>query len=193
MGERADIAERLEVCFEEILVDRMADVPILNTALSVKVVGGRKWQNHWLDVLVTPWFMNLILVPERDGSETFVPGGKRHFLFPAGQFEFLTAFEEMIGPYWMCSLFSPMFEFADQETAEAAARAALDALFEADRHSEESEQAMARMWRGEIPETDAGKPAGEVEGGSVETPGPTAPREVSRRAFLTGKPREESS
>ena len=60
MGERADIAERLEVCFEEILVDRMADVPILNTALSVKVVGGRKWQNHWLDVLVTPWFMNLI-------------------------------------------------------------------------------------------------------------------------------------
>ena len=192
MGEHTDIADRLEACFESILTGRMADVPVLNKALSVKVIGERTWNEHWLGILVTPWFMNVMLVSEADEVETPIPGTKRHFVFPAGRFEFIAGFEEAIGPYWMCSLFSPMFEFADQATAEATAAAALDALFETDGQTDESEQAIAQMWRGEIPETDNGKTVDEsktvdeVEDSCGESREESAPREVSRRAFLTG-------
>ena len=36
---------------------------MLNPALSVEAVGFRPWDEHWLGVLVTPWFMNLWLMP----------------------------------------------------------------------------------------------------------------------------------
>ena len=44
----------------------MAGVPMLNPALRVQAVGFRHWQSHWLGVLVTPWFMNLMLLPRID-------------------------------------------------------------------------------------------------------------------------------
>ena len=184
MDDGADIAVRLEACFEEIRATRMAGVPILNEALSVAAVGGRDWNGHWLGVLVTSWFMNLMLVPDETDGEAIAPGTKRHFVFPAGRFEFIRGQEDGTGPYWMCSLFSPVFEFGDQETAEAAAAAALDALFETEGETDGSEAAMAQMWRGEIPETGDG----DVDEETVED---HEPRDVSRRAFLRGGPREE--
>jgi [NiFe] hydrogenase assembly HybE family chaperone len=51
-------------------------------------------------------------------------------VFPGGVFEFIGAREPTLGEYQACSLFSPMFEFADQREARATARAALDALFD---------------------------------------------------------------
>lgn len=190
MHDRADIGQLTEACFEEIRTTRMAGIPILNEALSVKVVGEREWNGDWLAVLVTPWFMNLMLVRAEEEAETLAQGAKRHFAFPAGQFEFIYGREDAIGSYWMCSLFSPVFEFADQETAEAAAAAALDVLFEDDGETDMSEEAMTQMWRGETPvaaETDVAEPAGEAD---VPDERPIKP-EVSRRGFLTGGRREE--
>ena len=111
MDERADIADRLVACFEEIRATRMTGVPILNEALSVAAIGGREWNGNWLGVLVTPWFMNLMLLPQDPGETPDAPGTKRCFVFPAGRFEFIAGYEEAIGAYWMCSLFSPVFEF----------------------------------------------------------------------------------
>ncbi len=51
--------------------------------------------------------------------------------FPAGAFEFIRASEDGIGPYQMCSLFSPVLEFESQEAALATADASLRALFDA--------------------------------------------------------------
>ena len=36
---------------------RAAD--FVNPALAVEAVGFRPWEDHWLGVMVTPWFMNL--------------------------------------------------------------------------------------------------------------------------------------
>ena len=46
--------------FSRIQAERMADVPLLNPALTVETVGFRLWQDSWLGVLITPWSMNLL-------------------------------------------------------------------------------------------------------------------------------------
>jgi len=124
-------AAALEVAFRGIAQQRMADVPILNPALRVEAVGFRPWAQHWLGVLVTPWFMNLWLMPRQ--AEAWSPlavGKTRHHVFPAGVFEFIGGLEASIGDYQACSLFSPMFEFSDHAAARDTAAAALLALFD---------------------------------------------------------------
>lgn len=79
-------------------------------------------------ILLTPWFMNLVLlplcrvdaVPPTDTRQTRRIGKTR--------FEFIAAHEPAIGAFDICSLFSPVFEFADQACAVATARAVLTAL-----------------------------------------------------------------
>jgi [NiFe] hydrogenase assembly HybE family chaperone len=182
-----EIAGRLEGCFAEIGKTRMEGVPILNAALRVKAVGTCEWQGFWLSALITPWFLNLMLLPRQD-EETAQIGSKRSFAFPAGAFEFIRGREETLGGYWMCSLFSPVLEFTDQEAAEATAQAALEELFTAEEGGE-TDADMAMIWRGELPapETEeaeeAGPEAAEVEQVQGE------PTTVSRRAFLRGERR----
>jgi len=149
----------------------MRDMPMVNPALSVEAVGFRHWNDHWLGVLITPWFMNLMLMP-RVGAK-WQPIGERetrHYVFPAGVFEFIGSRDPALGDYQACSLFSPMFEFADQAGARDTAAAALDALFDA---------ALRRA--DELP---APQPAG------AHAPAPPAPvaRPVSKRDFLFGLP-----
>ena len=43
--------------------ERMADIPLLNPALEVQAVGFSVWEAYCLGVLITPWFMNLMLLP----------------------------------------------------------------------------------------------------------------------------------
>ncbi len=98
--------------------ERMQGLAFVNPALDVEAVAFAPWQGHWLGVLVTPWFMNLILAP-RDATAwtSLKPGEKRSYLFPAGAFDFIGAHDDVAGEYQMCSLFSPLLHFDDQETA----------------------------------------------------------------------------
>lgn len=181
------IACGLESVFQRIERSAMVGVPILNPALSVKAVGLREWGDEWLAVLVTPWFMNLVLLP-RAGAETpprATTGEKAHVTFPAGRFEFIHAFEDELGPYRMCSLFSPMFEFADQESAEATAQAVLAELFSATADDDE-DQDMVDIWEGRLPAVEPAMPADEADAGSTGA-ADAAPAEsvaMSRRALL---------
>ena len=123
-------AGRLETAFKAILDERMQDVPIVNPALAVEAVGLREWQGHWLGALVTPWFINLVVLP---GSGTWRAVPDRDsvwYAFPSGRFEFIAGSEPGLGPYHACSLFSPVQEFGDHETARETARVALESLFD---------------------------------------------------------------
>ena len=44
------------------------------------------WKGYWLGVMLTPWFMNLMLAP-RDPARwrPLPPGAKRRYAFPAGE------------------------------------------------------------------------------------------------------------
>jgi [NiFe] hydrogenase assembly HybE family chaperone len=173
--------------FEVVRETRMHDVPILNPALSVEAVGFAPWEAHWLGVLVTPWFMNLMLLPR--AAEQWVrlrPGEKHTYVFPSGAFEFIGGREAAIGEYQSCSLFSPMFEFADHETARLTAEACLRALFDP-QNREDADVALR-------PKAEPPATAEEAAGAAEEPhgPGPLAELEaklqtpMSKREFLRG-------
>lgn len=111
----------------------MADVPVLNSALQVEAVSFMSWHEDWLGILITPWFMNLMLLPHMGKAWTgLVTGQAVVHAFPSGEYDFIVGQEAALGQYQSCSLFSPMFEFPDQACARATAQAVLANLFAAD-------------------------------------------------------------
>lgn len=121
--------EAVEAAFFRIQQTRMADVPILNPALQVQAIDFQRWQGHWLGIVVTPWCMNLMLVPGSAEEWVSVGVNKRRFVhFPAGDFAFLGGQEDELGEYQSCSLFSPMHQFGAQHDAVMTARASLVGL-----------------------------------------------------------------
>jgi [NiFe] hydrogenase assembly HybE family chaperone len=132
MTDPAHQAALLEETFRTIQRERMGDVPILHPALQVEAVGFRDWNGYSLGVLVTPWFMSLILLPVQPGEwDGLRVGSSQHYIFPAGQYDFTLAHEVGIGYYRSCSLFSPMSPFPDQATAVATAASVMEELFRA--------------------------------------------------------------
>lgn len=165
---------RLEAVFREIHTAQMRGMPIVNDALAVKAVGFRRHGERWLGALVTPWFLNLVLLPgEGDGWSGLVPGAKELIEFPSGWYEFVHANRKGVGAYKACSLFSPMFEFASMLQATETASAALVSLFDPSIREDGAQTAEIRRRReAELaPATDA-------------APAPTEPVHPSRRALL---------
>jgi [NiFe] hydrogenase assembly HybE family chaperone len=124
----------LEVLFNDIADTRMQGVPVKNPALKVQAVGFAPvpQQPEMLQgVLVTPWFMNLVRLPLRNAPATGpVLAERQKATRPFGNtdFEFIGSFEARIGAFEVCSLYSPMFEFADHAAALATAQEVLNQL-----------------------------------------------------------------
>lgn len=126
----ADPSARLEAGFQVIAM-KMQGLPFFNPALRVEAIAFEPWKHYWLGVMLTPWSMNLLLAPRDAQAWKPLPlGEKRRYLFPAGSFDFIGAYDAAIGEYLICSLFSPLLEFADHETARETARLARGALFD---------------------------------------------------------------
>ncbi|MEC5206903.1 [NiFe] hydrogenase assembly HybE family chaperone [Vogesella perlucida] len=120
----------LEQAYRHIQHTRMQGIPILNPAISVESVGFRRYQGWWAGVLITPWFINLMLLPA-DAPLPDGPAGEEQLVaLPEGIMPFLPGSEDSIGPYLMCSLFSPLPQFADQQSARDTASEVLRLLFE---------------------------------------------------------------
>jgi [NiFe] hydrogenase assembly HybE family chaperone len=130
-AEVAAFSARLESHFAEVYRSAMADVPICNEALAVASVGFRPWRGHALGIVVTPWFMNILLVTLQGAPKVSgAPGATQSVSLPCGNVDFLVADLEGFGRLLMCSLFSPMQDFADHEAALATATAAVAALMD---------------------------------------------------------------
>ena len=126
-----DPSARLEAAFRAVHVERMQGLAFVNPAIDVEAIAFAPWRHYWLGVMLTPWSMNLLLAP-RDASawRPLPTGDKRRYTFPAGTYDFIGAREASIGEYLICSLFSPVLEFADHETARQTALLAREALFD---------------------------------------------------------------
>ena len=135
---------RVQAAFERVARTRMAGMPFVNPALRVELVGLREWNGEHIGVLVTPWSINVLLLPGR-GTWTPLPAGAERFVdFPAGRYRFVAAIDDVIGEYHACSLFSPALEFQDQEAARLTASLALGALLDPDRRAEAPQAAITR-------------------------------------------------
>ncbi len=127
---RGNPALRVTEAYERIWRTRMRDLAFLNPNLRVEAVGFRAWEGQWLGALVTPWSLNLLLLPGEGEWTSLGAGSERFVTFPAGCFRFIAGHEAGLGESHSCSLFSPVLEFTDPEAARLTAEAALAALFE---------------------------------------------------------------
>jgi len=110
----------------------MIGLPVHNPALEVEAVGFRPHKDGFAGVVVTPWCMNVTVVPGGpDAPPPGAVGSKRSHVFPSGAYTFTLGRLEGAGLIETCSLFSPMDDFGEQAVARAAAQAAADGLFEA--------------------------------------------------------------
>ncbi|MBE2257703.1 MAG: [NiFe]-hydrogenase assembly chaperone HybE [Rhodobacteraceae bacterium] len=149
---------RLEAMYRRIWINSMRDLPFVNPALSVEAIGFRRWRpasavaaasdntpmaageststdgevGDWIGAVITPWFVNLLLLPGGGDLWSDLPSGERcHVEFPIGPLEFIADDDATaeVPSYQYCPLFAPPGQFTSQAAARAAAMAALDALF----------------------------------------------------------------
>jgi [NiFe] hydrogenase assembly HybE family chaperone len=106
----------------------MKGLPIYNPTLAVEAVGFREVDGRHAGVMVTPWFMNLTVIPSGSDRDIWVAGGTVRLAFASGQYDLLVSELPDFGLVGTCSLFSPMTEFTDHEAAQVAAQSAADAL-----------------------------------------------------------------
>lgn len=105
-------------------------LPMYNPALEIEGVGFREHLGRWAGVVVTPWFMNLTVLPSATDVGSWCPGQSARLAFPSGLYEFSVSQAGTNGMVATRSLFPLMHDFSDPASARAAARAAADALFE---------------------------------------------------------------
>jgi [NiFe] hydrogenase assembly HybE family chaperone len=110
----------------------MKGLPIYNPTLVVEGVGFRDFQGRQAGVIVTPWFMNLTVLPGVADQGVWRKGESTRLVFPSGAYDFVVSEIEDPGLIGTCSLFSPMLDFADHAAARVAAQSAADSLFEAE-------------------------------------------------------------
>jgi [NiFe] hydrogenase assembly HybE family chaperone len=127
---RSDPSLRLVAAYRAI-AQRMEGLGFVNPAIEVEAVGFAPWQSHWLGVMVTPWFINLMLLPRDAADWTSLPQGRTlRYRFPAGDYEFISSRDETVGEYQMCSLISPLLHLPDHPTARRVAELARAALLD---------------------------------------------------------------
>jgi [NiFe] hydrogenase assembly HybE family chaperone len=134
--------QALVAAFEHVYRERMQGLPIVREDFKVQAVGFSAWQGRLLGVLITPWFMNLILLPgDEDEWSRQKTGSKAIWHLPAGDFEFTAAVAEQLGPYQSCALFSSLAEFPDQTSARRVAQAIVDQVLDGSEQSSLSQLA----------------------------------------------------
>lgn len=116
--------------YRNIYAQRMQGLPFINAQLAVDVVGFREFQDFEIGVLITPWFMNLILLPGADVDANIDQGHRINACFPSGDIEFTAAHDEKLGLYFSAVLFSELSGIPDHTTARALASEVMEGLFE---------------------------------------------------------------
>jgi [NiFe] hydrogenase assembly HybE family chaperone len=198
MNDLQRVAETLAVTFERIHQEQMQDIPLLNPMLRVETLGFQAYQGRILGVVITPWLMNLVMLPgEEDDWGEMTLGQKFSQSFPSRSYSFLVNEIEGIGRCQTYSLYSPMNEFVDQDHALAAAQSFLSTLMVERELTEEElvdEELLGRIMRGEVtPEISAEEMAeldelttgaGPVRGCAVAKA--KVDKNISRRDLLRG-------
>lgn len=122
----AQLVER----FDSIYRERMRDLPIVNTKLEVEAVSFDRWEDQNLGVLITPWFINLLLLPSTDEFGGRPQGELVQCMFPSGPCELTVCHDDVLGTYLAAVLFRTVADFPDQVTARAIAEEALLRILE---------------------------------------------------------------
>jgi [NiFe] hydrogenase assembly HybE family chaperone len=172
----ANPAPLLEEIYRKIQREHMQGLPILNPYLEVEAVGFIPFKGLWLGILITPWFMNLMLLSGAEPCPILAEGKFQAWQFPSGILKFNGGFESELGAYQACSIFAVMGEFSNQEQARTAAQTVLHDLFSAQvKIDSEPEQT---------------QPVGPLAEIKAAIAAPMSKRDFLRGSFLPGRKRE---
>lgn len=169
-----DKIARIVEAYKRVDLDRMQDLPFRNDALSVDAVGFRDWGADQLGVIITPWFINLVLVPgEGTDWSQHRHGDKVAYTLPSGVYEFVHGDLEDFGPIQSCSLMSPVTELENHDTARLIAEEVMRLMV----IESEPEEITGQPLLSAVPEPE------EAELG----PKPNVSEPISRRELLRGR------
>lgn len=129
MTDMNDVAAALVQHFERIETKHMRGLPIVNPRLMVEAVGFREFDGHQIGVLITTWFMNLVLLPGTAEWADTEQGSTVKYRLPGGSYDFTLSRDKEIGTYLTAVLFRTVIDFPDQDTARAIAAEILRQLF----------------------------------------------------------------
>jgi [NiFe] hydrogenase assembly HybE family chaperone len=108
----------------------MHDLSFINGALGVEAIGFQRRDGDWLGVVITPWFLNLLLVSGGGQLWGDIPAGERRYLsLPCGTMQFIADDDPDIGPYQYCPLIAPVDQLPDMATARVVAEDAIRTVF----------------------------------------------------------------
>ena len=122
--------------YRDIHAQRMQGLPFINAALRVEAIGFREFKDFEIGVLITPWFMNLILLSGADVNTGIAQGHKINACFPSEEIEFTAAQDEELGLYFSAVLFSSVADIPDQATARDLANEVMKGLFKSNKPSQ---------------------------------------------------------
>lgn len=127
-----DPGVELEVMYRHIWETSMHDMPFVNRALSVAAIGFRRYEGDWVGAVISPWFLNLFILPGGGSLWSDLASGDRvRIALPVGTLEFIADYDPGgdIPAYQYCPLFVSVSQFSSHEAAVAAAEDALEVLF----------------------------------------------------------------
>ena len=114
-------ASHLARHLEKIYRERMQGLPNVNTRLDVEAIGFGDLGEHQLGILLTPWFMNLLILPGAGEWSELAPGSTVAWPMPNGNHEFTICRDDTLGTYLTAVLFRTVVDFPDQDSARAVA------------------------------------------------------------------------
>jgi [NiFe] hydrogenase assembly HybE family chaperone len=118
--------QALVASFTRIGEETMRGLPFYNDKLMVEAIGFERFGDDWLGALITPWFLNLMLIPDQPLPYAEAANGrKREVLLPGGALTFLCGGTDDFGLFHAYSMTSPVDIYKTQEQARAAARRGL--------------------------------------------------------------------
>ena len=105
-------------CFRE----RTEAAGPVNHLLNCASIGFARCQGDWLGVVITPWFMDLVLLPGGGNLWGDIPAGQRRYVdLPQGTVAFTAAEEACLGAYQHASLVATVASLPDMAAAVALA------------------------------------------------------------------------
>ena len=130
----------LEDYYRRVYDERMRDLAVVNPALEVEGVGFRGLDEHQLGALVTPWFINLFLLPGSDRWDDHGQGSTCTIDLPGGSIDFTIAHDEELGTTLSAALFGTVAEFPDQALARDVAAETLRRLRQAEANDDDNKE-----------------------------------------------------
>jgi [NiFe] hydrogenase assembly HybE family chaperone len=124
-GPVAELARHFEAIYRE----QMQGLPIVNPKLEVEAVDFCDYEGCQLGVLITPWFMNLVILPNHENWVDSPQGSTSNIYFPSGPIEFTTSQDETLGSFLTAVLFRTVSDIPEQGIAREIASQVMRDLF----------------------------------------------------------------